>query len=86
MDEATDLINRLLQLKTQHANKDVRDKADQALSAVFHQVRADYSIPQWHLPFQATIGPVVMGPVYMCIWAIVLEHRLMCMMSLPRKI
>ena len=38
MDDATDIINRLIHMKTQHANKDVRERADQALSAVFHQV------------------------------------------------
>ena len=34
------MINKLIHIKTQHANKDVRERADQALSAVFHQVGA----------------------------------------------
>ncbi|KAA6425865.1 MAG: hypothetical protein FRX49_04240 [Trebouxia sp. A1-2] len=37
LDDSTDIINRLIHMKTQHANKDVRDRSDQALSAVFHQ-------------------------------------------------
>ena len=32
-----DVINKLISMKTQHSNKDVRDRADQALAAIFHQ-------------------------------------------------
>lgn len=42
LDDSTDIINRLIHMKTQHANKDVRERSDQALSAVFHQVAASY--------------------------------------------
>jgi hypothetical protein len=42
LDDSTDIINRLIHMKTQHANKDVRERSDQALSAVFHQVAAFY--------------------------------------------
>ena len=38
VEDGTDIINKLTSIKTQHANKDVRERADQALSAVFHQV------------------------------------------------
>ena len=40
LEDGTDIINKLIHIKTQHANKDVRERADLALSAVFHQVFA----------------------------------------------
>lgn len=38
LEDGTGIINKLISIKTQHANKDVRERADQALSAVFHEL------------------------------------------------
>ena len=63
LDDSTDIINRLIHMKTQHANKDVRERSDQALSAVFHQVAPSYP----ELCFQVCMNSSMHARPFYCV-------------------